>query len=303
MKNYSSNEFWEEINLDIVNIENLTESLENFRSSPVNYKLSIFNPEKNGVRYLKTLLYNLTMSLTKEEFIKITNIKNRNFGNPFYILYENEKIDLDYLQAIYEISFLENNISLKDLDILEIGAGYGRTAHAILSNYDIKSYTIIDLEKTLQISRKYLQIVLPENLFQKIVFLSVENLVNYKFNFFDLVINIDSFAEMSEEVVFQYFDLINTHSKYFYTKNPVGKYLDKTLDNHSQGESVVNQALKNGILKEILDIDSNQDIKQHSYKFLDGYKPNKKWNILQNSWAPPFSYYWQVIYVKGDTNE
>ncbi|ADG94203.1 conserved hypothetical protein [Arcobacter nitrofigilis DSM 7299] len=299
MEKFKSNEFWSDINKNIVNEGQLDELVENFRSSSVNYKISMFNPEINGVRFLKTLLYNLASSLSDNEVEKIKKVKNRNFGQPFCIQYNDEDIDLDYLQAVYEISFLDNSINLNDKKILEIGAGYGRTAHTILSNFDIKSYTIIDLKDTMAISQRYLKKVLPSDKFAKINFVSVDILDGYEIGVHDLAINIDSFAEMHEAVVYNYLSLIDKSVQYFYTKNPVGKYLDKSLDNHTQGKKIIEQALQNGILKSILNIDSNLDINKHSLNFVKEYKPSEQWEVKSESWAKPFSHYWQALYSKN----
>ncbi len=299
MEKYNSNKFWENINKDIVNENKLENLLENFRSSSVNYKISIFNPETNGVRYLKTLMYNLASALTNDEFEKIKRIKNRNFGQPFSIQYNGEEIDLDYIQSVDEISFIEKSIDLNKKNILEIGAGYGRTVHTILSNYSVSSYTIIDLPDTMTISKKYLRKVLSKENFGKIIFIPVNELSNRILDKYDLAINIDSFAEMDEEVVFNYLALINQKVDNFYTKNPVGKYLDKTLDNHTQGSEIVEQALENGILKTILNIDSNIDVENNVPNFIDAYSPTKEWKTISDSWAKPFSHYWQVLYSKN----
>ena len=55
--------------------------------------------------------------------------------------------------------FLEANIPLSEVhDVLEIGAGFGRTAQALVSLCDnLESYTIIDLPEVLTLSREYLK--------------------------------------------------------------------------------------------------------------------------------------------------
>jgi len=293
-----ANEFWKDINNDIINESNFKDSFKDFKRNDINYKISIFNPEKNGVRYLKTLIYNLVYDMSDKQLDKLKKLENRNFGNPYTVKVRDVDIDLDYYQALDELSFIEESFDFKESHILEIGAGYGRTPHTILSNHDISSYTIIDLKDTLFISQNYLKEVLKLEQYNKITFLSVEEFELSQLTNFDLTINIDSFAEMDEKVVYEYFNIIDKYSKFFYTKNPVGKYLDKTLDNHSQGKKIIEQALKNGILKDILDIDCDIDIKKCSNKFVSAYLPNNNWKMLSESWAKPFSYYWQVIYKK-----
>lgn len=57
--------------------------------------------------------------------------------------------------------FLEENMPLQELNhVLEIGAGFGRTAQALLKLCDgIESYTIIDLPEVLTLSREYFKMV------------------------------------------------------------------------------------------------------------------------------------------------
>jgi len=125
MNEYKSNDFWNKINNDTINNKSLNDNFDDFRNNQINYKLAMFNPTKNGIRYLKTLLYTLVHNLSDDEFKKITSIKNRNPGSPICTIYNNEEIDLDYIQAIDEVSFIQKNITLKNGSILEIGAGYG----------------------------------------------------------------------------------------------------------------------------------------------------------------------------------
>lgn len=230
-----ASKLWQHINREQITKKRI-KNLNNFKSTKVNFKIALWDPKLNGVRYLKTLLYNLAASLSKESYKKLSNIKNRNIGNPFTITYNNQKICLDYLQAILELEFIEKHFKIKNSDILEIGAGYGRTCHAILANHKVKSYTIVDLENCLELAHSYLKRVLNKPVFSKINFIKVKKFNLLSGLFFDLVINIDSFAEMDKETVKYYLQFIDKHSGFFYVKNPVGKYLDKSLDSHYQGK-------------------------------------------------------------------
>ena len=288
-------ELWKRINQNNLRKERI-QDLENFKSNDVNFKIALWNPKTNGIRYLKALLYNLAASISPEAWKKISKMKNRNIGSPITVKYNDEEICLDYLQALFELEFIEKNIRLDGLSILEIGAGYGRTCHGIMSNHKIESYTIIDLENCLELSQKYLKSVLDYENFKKINFILVENveLLN-SFNF-DLCINIDSFAEMDAKVVEYYLDYINKHSEYLYVKNPVGKYMDKSLDNHSQGSELVELALSTGVLRDVIDIHDNKAVNKQVSRFIKTYQPGEKWECIANSWARPWSYYWQAMY-------
>ena len=103
---------------------------------------------------------------------------------------------------------------------------------------------------------------------------------------------------MDKEVVHEYLAFIDKHSAAFYVKNPVGKYLDKSLDGHSQGMDVIELALKQGLLTDIIDIDNQAAVIDSSKTFLKAYAPSTDWAVKADSWAPPFSYLWQALFLK-----
>src|SRR3990172_5817820 len=72
--------------------------LDDFKSSAVNFKIALWNPDTNGVRYLKALIYNLCKLLSHENRKRMLNIKNRHVGKPFAVRYDGMEICLDYLQ-------------------------------------------------------------------------------------------------------------------------------------------------------------------------------------------------------------
>ena len=296
--NIDQNKFWKEINEKQLSPENIEADFENFKSSSINHKLALFNPEVNGVRYLKTVNFLLASTLSSAEKSLLENTMNRELGNPLSIQYGGISVCLDYLQAAKEVDFIQRATALEKPSIVEIGAGYGRTCHTLLSNLDIEHYCIIDLPNALLLSRRYLAEVLDALSFEKITFLSVAEFEASRLGTFDLAINIDSFAEMDKEVVHEYLSFIDNHCSAFYTKNPVGKYYDKSLDGHSQGKEVIELTLKQGVLTDILDIDNQSEVNEASKKFLQAYKPSADWTAKADSWAEPFSYIWQVLFVK-----
>jgi putative sugar O-methyltransferase len=299
----NSSALWEHINKFYIT-ENQFEDLTNFKSNIINYKISLWNPHTNGIRYLKTLIYNLCASLSEDSWQMIRSIKNREIGNPITINYNNEEICLDYIQAVYELGFINKNenIRLDRCRILEIGAGYGRTCHTILSNHDVEAYYVIDLENCLRLSEIYLKQVLEPERFVKIKFIPVTNFNVLQDVRFDLCINVDSFAEMDAEIVKLYLNYIDLHCNYFYVKNPVGKYKDSTLS-LSQNDKEVELALNTGLLRDIIDINNNIAIKYQSEKFVDAYSPGNRWKCIDAAWSPPWSFYWQALYRNSGFRE
>jgi len=292
-----ASKMWEYINKTHLSREKL-QVIENFKSSSVNYKLSIWNPEVNGIRFLKVLVFYICSTLLPKQWEKLVRIQNREVGNPLSIKYNKEVVCLDYLQAVLEIDFMENYIDFQNSKIIEIGAGYGRTCHAVLSNYDISNFCIIDLKNSLELSKRYLKVVLDETQYNKITFIDIDSFEKVRNQHYDLCINIDSFAEMEENIVRFYFRFIDRQSKYFYVKNPVGKYYDKSLDSHSEGKEVVNMAMETGILKKLINIHDNEEIKEQSLEFVKAYCPSNEWECVGNECAKPWGFYWQAIYKR-----
>ena len=289
---------WAEINQTCITEERLRD-LDNFKSDEINYKLALWNPRTNGVRYLKALIYNLTAALGDEERKRLSRIANRCVGNPIDIRYEGESVCLDYLQAVMELSFVMDLLPLDGGRILEIGAGYGRTCHTFLSNLDLAAYTIIDLPNCLNLARRYLQSVLTAEAFQRVRFVSIDELPAAIDGSFDLCINIDSFAEMEAATVRYYLDLIDRTCRAFYVKNPVGKYDDASLTTERKNKEV-SLAMTSGPLRDVLDIHDSQAVRNHVPPFLEAYRPAARWNCLAQGWAPPWSFYWQAIYGRDD---
>ena len=293
-----ASKMWEYINKTHLSMEKLKD-IENLKSSFIIHRLSIWNPETNGIRYLKALIFNICSTLLPQQWEKLVKIRNREVSNPYSIQFDNEVVCLDYLQAVLEIDFMEKYFDFQNSTVIEIGAGYGRTCHALLSNFDINSYCIIDLKNSLELSKRFLKIVLDETQYNKITFVDVDSFEKVKDQYYDLCINIDSFAEMEENVVRLYLRFIDRQSKNLYVKNPAGKYYDKSLDSHSEGKEVVNMAMETGILRQIIDIHNNREVEKQSHEFVKAYRPSNKWECVGNEWAKPWSFYWQAFYRRG----
>ena len=209
------------------------------------------------------------------------------------------QICYDYLQCCHEVKVISDNINLDNKNVLEIGAGYGRTCHSILSFFDCQSYTIIDLEESLSISRQYLKIVLEEQEYQKINFVPIDKIEQIKNKSFDLAIQIDGFNEMKRETVLYYLSLIDSQCENFYVKNPVGKYRDVEHCDSTDDDKNINLALKSGILTEFLDINDSEEINKFSKKFIETYKVSDSWNCVYDGWAIPVSHIWESFYKKN----
>jgi cyclopropane fatty-acyl-phospholipid synthase-like methyltransferase len=89
---------------------------------------------------------------------------------------------------------MERGGSSAPLHVLEIGAGYGRTAYVILSLHENCHCTIVDIEPALSISRWYLsQLFDPDRL----TFLSPEEIESVPRGSVDLAVSISTLSEMT----------------------------------------------------------------------------------------------------------
>ncbi|WP_242886327.1 putative sugar O-methyltransferase [Actinomadura litoris] len=298
-RKFQASRQWERIQ-DHWFTEDVAVDLTNFRADQRNYKLSLWDPATNGVRYLKALIYQVGMGLSPEDWARIRRTPNRELGDPTTVRCEGEPLCMDYLQATFEVGFIEREIDLAGARIMEIGAGYGRTCHMLMSNHDVAAYRVVDLRNTLRLSRAYLRKVLDDERFEKIEFVEVDELDGRWPERFDLCLNIHSMTEMRPETVSAYLALIDETCSAFYVKNPVGKYIDKSMDGYVAGEEAVRMALENGPLRQLLDIHDSEAVRAAVPGFIDGYRPGADWECVADGRALPWSYLWEAVYKKRD---
>jgi hypothetical protein len=122
-------------------------------------------------------------------------------GAPFPIRWRGRLITQDLANTALEVASVRELLAGRSpRHVIEIGAGYGRTAHAILSLYPEASYTVVDIEPALQISRWYLKALFPDREIAHIdAAAGVPDLPP-----FDLAIAISSLHEMTHELVAAY---------------------------------------------------------------------------------------------------
>jgi putative sugar O-methyltransferase len=273
--------------------------LTTFKAGPANYKLALWDPGTNGMRYLKSLLYVLADRLSPENRERLRRIRNRDVGGPITVRSAGDEVCMDYLQAVHELEFMASVVHLDGMRVLEIGAGYGRTCHAMLSNHDVE-YWIVDLDNALSLARRYLHAVLDDDQLARVRFVPVsevdEALTDKRFG---LCVNIDSFAEMPPDTVRNYLELADARCDALYVNNPVGKYLDPSLDNHVQGAEVVAYALRTGLLREVIDVYDSEAVAARAKSFVEAYRPGAGWACLRHGAATPWSYYRQAIYERA----
>jgi len=112
---------------------------------------------------------------------------------------------LRYLKVALELEQLFG--SLDNFKIVEIGVGYGGQCNLISNLWNINSYTLIDLQEPLNLSKKFL-----ENDEKKYwATLDTLNITDY-----DLVISNYAFSECSRNIQLSYVDVVLNRSRHGY---------------------------------------------------------------------------------------
>jgi putative sugar O-methyltransferase len=303
-----SSKLWEKLTSDV--FQKIDKSfLENFRAPGQENKFVAWDPYERSTRYLKFLLYTIASKQTNEFFEAYRKIKMSNYGNPLSVSYSDCNINADYLAAVEEWQFLKSCGGFEGVSsVVEIGAGFGRTCHAILTlSPQIKEYSIVDLDPMLELSRQYLSQVAPEIL-DRVQFISSNDVDLQEQLRPDLVINIDSFQEMPSSIIEGYMNRIVRKANKFYCKNPVGKYLPEAVGMPQLGPEKLLDVFKLGRCTNVIDIFCEQELQSARDDFVNKYLPPpsydnfneiKPYKAMQTQVMDLFPYFHHVLYVRG----
>lgn len=260
-----------------------------------NSRLAAWDPYDKSMRYYKFLLFNIALKKPDIFFQAYSRLKNTQIGTPVTVRIDNCNIDIDYLFSIEEYLFLYENLPNSVNRVVEIGAGFGRTCHALLTLLiDIDSYIIIDLPEILELSKTFLLKAIPEH-YDKITFISNDDHQALSNINSDLVINIDSFQEMPIHVIDYYMQNIISKGKYFYSKNPIGKYLPENVGLPVLNSDQLQDVFSLGYSQNIYDLFDENDLKNGRIQYCIDYLP-AGWKTIIDSPVEIFPYLHNVLY-------
>ena len=185
----------------------------------------IYNPEQDKISTYKIDIESLLNKIEKKIKIKLTfkNVFPGESGIRTSRGILNEK-EIQALYAAYKIS----KIIKKNENVLEIGAGLGRTAY-YCNLFGIRDFTIVDIPITFLAQGNYLGRTVSENkiIFEnellkkyiknKIKLITPEYFLNSKIKY-SLVLNCDSLTEINYDLAYDYMKKISK-SKYFLSIN------------------------------------------------------------------------------------
>lgn len=285
---------------------NIDESfLANFREpGNANNRLAAWDPFDRSMRYFKFLLFHQIQAKDSSFFSNYAKIGLTSLGNPTTLnAPSGEAINLDHFFSIEEFTFLNANLNFDKIDnVVEIGAGFGRTAQALIKLVvNIKRYTIIDIPEVLSLSHSYLEKVLSKDEFAKLDFVNALLLPKdiHDLQSVDLVINIDSFQEMPKETIKFYFERIVSKARFFYSKNAVGKYRPESVGLYDVNEQQLLDVFSLGLSTDVIDIFSERELVRARQKHVEQYRPSKQYTIIAQEPLGIFPYYQNVLYERS----
>lgn len=267
------------------------------RPGGANNRLAAWDPFDRTMRYFMFLLFNACKRQPDLFFDHYKALGNTSIGNPVTVRVRGLDINIDHLFSIEEFMFVDRAVEMSEIKtVVEIGAGFGRTCHAFMALApSIERYMIVDLPNVLELSRRVLQRVLP-NEFSRITFIDATNVSGWKGLESDLAMNIDSFQEMPPATIDAYCDGIIRNAGYVYIKNPIGKYSPESIGITADGRTKFHDVFSLGYCRDIVEIFDDACLAAARKKYLDAYRPAPTWRTVASEPLDMFPYLHHVLY-------
>ena len=272
--------------------------IENFRApGGPNNRLAAWDPFDRTMRYFKFMLFSCCSRKPDRFFDLYRSLGNTNVGAPTTIRMRGLDINIDHLFAVEEFMFIDKALDFRTIKaIVEIGAGFGRTAHALMALApQIETYIIVDIPSVLRLSQQLLKRLVPDR-YSRIRFIDATSADAWKGLRSDLAINIDSFQEMLPGTIDAYRDGIVRNARYAYIKNPICKYSPQCIGIEADDPSKLNDVFSLGYCREMIDIFDDDALKPARRKYLDAYRPAPSWQAIADEPLDMFPYLQHALY-------
>lgn len=137
----------------------------------------------------------------------ITRIDEPRLGDPLPVRWRGRLISQDLANSALEASALGRALGGEEPEsILEIGAGYGRLGHALLSAFPSAAYTVVDIEPARTVSEWYLTRLFPD---RRLQFLTPAQAADLPTGSVSLALSVSSLQEMTSGQVATYLKLLD----------------------------------------------------------------------------------------------
>lgn len=136
-----------------------------------------------------------------------TSLPEPSLGEPLPVKWKGNVISQDLANTSIEIDAVQRALAGRvPRSILEIGAGYGRTAYGLMHLYPRATYTIVDIPPAIEISEWYLSQLFPP---ERLRFVTPREAVGIPVGAVDLALSISSLQEMTREQVSDYLRMLD----------------------------------------------------------------------------------------------
>lgn len=174
----------------------------------------VADPEWDGIGWSRSerWLYVVAVRLLweyarKRDQLSILSLPEPELGRPIPVSWRGRLISQDLANTALEAAAIARALDgERPHSILEVGAGYGRTAYALLSAFPDAAYTVVDIEPALTISRWYLTNLFPT---APLRFYQPKQVEQIDDRSIDLAISISSLHEMTAEQLREYLQLFD----------------------------------------------------------------------------------------------
>lgn len=269
------------------------------RPGGANNRLAAWDPFDRSMRFFKFLLYTTAQRQSDRFFSLYRKLGNVDIGGPVSVSLRACNVNIDYFLSVEEFLFLDSVIDLSTIrSVVEVGAGFGRTCHALLKLCDagrLDRYIIVDLPEVLELSRRVLALAVPDH-FDKIEFVDAIG-GEWKEISADLAINIDSFQEMLPSAIDVYMRELVTKARFFYLKNPIGKYDPESIGLPDSNPDKMQDVYALGYCRDVIDIFNDVALAAARARYIDAYRPAHNWRLIADRAMELFPYYQHALYA------
>lgn len=139
--------------------------------------------------------------------LRVLALPEPELGSPLPVRWRGRLISQDLANSALEVEAMLRPLGGRaPTSILEVGAGYGRTAYVLLSRFPEARYTIVDIEPALTIARWYLTSQFDP---QRLRFLRPDDVGEVDDGSVSLALSISSLQEMRPDQVESYLSLLD----------------------------------------------------------------------------------------------
>lgn len=137
-------------------------------------------------------------------------------GSPMSVEIGGRRLPRDLLWPMIMLKWIAGRFgSLRGLDVVEVGAGFGGLACLVLRTFAVRTYSIVDLPEAQLLQRRFLSSVGPRARFAgKVSFVGAGLPQGSRFlHEYDLLVSVCAFSELGEELQERYFQKLILRSR------------------------------------------------------------------------------------------